>query len=134
MRWSLRALAAGVSIVVAVAVAIALLPGLGADATPDPTRTSLYRSEPDLLPAGAYVIDQLFERPITLELPGNWTGLEHSRGQALIVKTVDAEPFGTVGNTVLLGIYAPERVYEDPCRDRDPATGGPATSSGSSPG
>ena len=103
MRRSLWGVA-GVAIVVAVAVAIAVLPGPGADDTPDPTRTSLYRSEPDLLPAGAYVIDKLSERPITLELPANWTGLEHGRGQALIVKTVDAEPFGTVGNTALLGI------------------------------
>ena len=87
MRRSLWAVAAGVAIVVALAVAIAVLPGPGADATPDPTPTSLYRSEPDLLPPGAYVIDELFERPITLEVPANWTGLGQGRGQALIVKT-----------------------------------------------
>ena len=109
-----------------VAVAIVVLPGPGADATPDPTPTSLYRSAPDLLPSGAYVVDQLFERPITLEVPANWTGLEHGRGQALIVKTLDAQPFGEVGPTVLLGMYAVDSVYVDPCRDRAPAPRGPA--------
>ena len=127
MNIRLKALSAGVAIVVALAVAITFLPGPDADPLPDPTPTSLYRSEPDLLPSGAYVIDKLFEHPITLELPANWTGLEHSRGQALIIKTVDGEPFGTVASTVLLGIYAPDRVYADPCRDRAPSTGEPAT-------
>ena len=106
MRRSLWAVAAGAAVVVALAVAIAVLPGSGADATPDPSPTSLYRSAPELLPPGAYVVDQLFERPITLEVPANWTGLGQGRGYALIVKTRDAQPFGEVGPTVLLGIYA----------------------------
>ena len=71
------------------------------------------------------MIDQLFERPITLEVPANWTGLGQGRGQALIVKTLDAQPFGEVGPTVLLGIYAIDSVYADPCHDRAPAPRGP---------
>ena len=128
MRRSLWAVAAGVAVVVALAVATAVLPGSGADATPDPTPTSLYRSAPDLLPSGAYVVDQLFERPITLEVPANWTGLGQGRGHALIVKTLDAQPFGEVGPTVLLGIYAIDSVYADPCHDRAPAPRGPSSS------
>ena len=112
---------------VAFAVAIAVLPGSGADATPDPTPTSLYQSEPDLLPAGAYVIDKVSERPILLELPADWTGLEHGRGQAVIIKTVDAQPFGTVDNTVLLGIYAVDSVYADPCHDTRPVSDAPTS-------
>lgn len=127
MRLTLRAAAAGIAIVVAFAVAIAVLPRPGADATPEPTPTSLYRSAPDLLPSGAYVIDELFERPISLEVPANWTGLGQGRGKAHIVKTLDAQPFGEVGPTVLLGIYAIDSVYADPCRDRAPAPRGPAS-------
>ena len=127
MRRSLWAVAAGVAVVVALAVATAVLPGSGADTTQDPTPTSLYRSAPDLLPPGDYAVDKLFERPITLALPANWTGLEHGRGQALMVKTVDAQPFGTVGPTVLLGIYAIDSVHVDPCHDRMPAPRGPAS-------
>ena len=127
MRLSLRTVGAGIAIVVAVAIGIFLLPRTGASPDAGPTPTSLYRSAPDLLPPGAYVVDELFERPITLEVPANWTGLGQGRGQAHIVKTLDAKPFGEVGPTVLLGIYAIDSVYVDPCRDRAPAPRGPAS-------
>ena len=127
MRLSPRAVAAAVAIVAVLAVGIAFQPGQAEDGSPDPSAMTLFRSAPDLLPAGHYVVDRLFNGRITFDLPENWTGLEHNRGQALIVKTLDAQPFDQVGPTVLLGIYAVDRVYEDPCRDRDPATGAPAT-------
>jgi hypothetical protein len=127
MNGSSKAIAVGIIVLAAVGVGIVLLPRPGASTDADATPTSLYRSEPELLPAGTYAVDKLFERPITLELPANWTGLEHRRGQALVVKTVDAEPFGTVASTVPLGINAPDRVYANPCRDRDPAAGAPPT-------
>jgi hypothetical protein len=130
MNGSRMAIAAGVTVLAVAAVGIFLMPPPGASPDTDPTPTSLYRSEPDLLPSGAYVIDKLFERPITLELPGNWTGLEHSRGQAVIIKTVDAQPFGTVDNSVLLGIYAVDSVYADPCHDTKPVSDAPTSVDG----
>jgi hypothetical protein len=130
MRWSPRLLAVGVAIVAVLAVAIAFQPDQAEDASADPSPMTLYRSAPELIPAGEYVVDKLFDGRITFDLPENWTGLEHMRGQALIVKTEDAQPFGEVGPTVLLGIYAVDRVYEDPCRDRDPQAGAPPTLAG----
>jgi hypothetical protein len=127
MRLSPRAVAAGVAIVAVLAVASAIQPNQADDGSADPSPMTLFRSTPDLLPAGDYVVDRLFNGRITFDLPENWTGLEHNRGQALIVKTADAQPFEIVGPTVMLGIYAVDRVYEDPCRDRDPATGAPPT-------
>jgi hypothetical protein len=146
MNGSFKLLLAGAAAIAAVVVAFALLPrsnpevGPGATTvvTPGPSASptirpsptgprALYRSAPALLAAGDYVIDQLFDRPITLRLPANWTGLEHSANNALLVKTVDAKPFGTVGNTVLLGIYAPDGVFADPCHDAAPAEPRPAT-------
>jgi hypothetical protein len=127
MRLSPRAVAVCVAIVGVLAVAIAFQPDRAEDASADRSAMTLVRSAPDLLPAGHYVVDKLFDGRITFDLRENWTGLEHTRGQALIVKTADAQPFEMVGPTVLLGIYAVDQIYEDPCRDRDPATGAPAT-------
>ena len=127
MGRSHRSVAAVVTILITLGVGIALLPRDGAQPTPGSTPESLFRSAPDLLPAGDYVVDELFEGRIRIEVPANWTGLGQERGAALIVKTDDAQPFGAVGNTVLLGIYAVDRVYENPCRDRDPAAGAPPT-------
>ena len=144
MSGSLKVLVAGVALVAAVALGFALLPrstdqvgppasaspSTAVAATPSPTPTplpsptgprSLYRSAPQLLRAGDYVIDQLYDGRITFQLPAKWTGLEHGVGNALLVKTKGARPFGTTGNTVLLGIYAVDGVYADPCHDAAPA-------------
>jgi hypothetical protein len=126
MRLSPRAVAAGVALVALVAVAIAFQPTRD-EGTVDSSLTSFYRSEPELLPAGGYVADQVFDGRIAFDVPANWTSLEHKRGVAFLLKTVDARPVWTVDNTVVLGIYAVDRVYQDPCRDRDPATGAPPT-------
>jgi len=126
MRWSPRVLAVGVALVALVAVAITFQPNR--DERPaDPSLTSFYRSEPELLPAGSYVADKVFDGRIAFDVPASWTSLEHRRGIAFLLKTVDAQPVWTVDNTVVLGIYAVDRVYEDPCRDRGPATGAPPT-------
>jgi hypothetical protein len=149
MNGSLKVLLAGAAVVAVVAVGFAMLPRsspetsrgatpsptIAPTATPIPTATplpsptgprSLYRSAPQLLRPGDYVIDQLYDGRITFRMPARWTGLEHAVGNALLVKTLGARPFGTVGNTVLLGIYAVDGVYTDPCHDAAPAEPRPA--------
>ncbi|MFL5775672.1 MAG: hypothetical protein ACJ76W_05285 [Chloroflexota bacterium] len=147
MNGLLKVLVAGAAVIAALAVGLALLPpssptGPGGkpsqtSATTEPSAASatsrptplpspsgprtLHRSAPELLRPGDYVIDQLFDGRITLRVPPNWTGLEHGVGNALLVKTKGALPFGTTGNTVLLGIYAVDGVYADPCKDDAPA-------------
>ncbi len=103
--------------------------------SPSPTAASvatprLYRSAPDFLEPGEYLLDYVFDRSIKMSIPAYWTGLEHGQSNALIVKTRDRGAFGTVGNTVLLGIYAVTGVYRDPCRDRTPASPAPTSVDG----
>jgi hypothetical protein len=122
-RW---AIAVGIILLAAVVVGILLLPRPSAVPASDSTATSLFRSQPRLLDAGTYLLDRVLDgRTIMISVPANWTSLEHSRGNALLVKTLDAEPFGTAPVTVLLGTYSIDSVFGDPCHDAKPIAPAP---------
>lgn len=92
-----------------------------ASASPSPTfMTQLNRSAPFKLQAGPYAVDAKFEAPFTLNVPKDWTGLEHKSGFALLIKTWHAGQFGRVPNLALLGFYKITGVFADPCVDEAP--------------
>jgi hypothetical protein len=100
-------------------------PGTEGSPTPSASPTNaatyqLYRSEPFVLKPRRYAVDAKFESPFTFTVPANWTGLEHSSGFALLIKTQNARPFGTVPNLALLGFYKIVGAFADPCIDEAP--------------
>ena len=109
--------------------AVSPSPRPSARPSPSPTLAGerLYRTPPGFLDAGVYVVDQVVARPFTITVPAYWSGLEHSSGNALLVKTEHRGAFGTVRNTALLGFYAVDGVYDNPCLDAAPASLGPTS-------
>jgi hypothetical protein len=93
---------------------------------PTPFPSQLRRSEPGFLPPDDYR-HSAFYVPFTITVPADWTSLEARPGFALLVKTRDAEPFGTVNNIALLSVTAINGVFADPCRDTEPISPAPAT-------
>lgn len=95
-------------------------------------RLQLSRSSPGFLEPGDYALDAVIGSPITITIPADWTGLEHGTGNALLVKTAIDDStgkrgaFGSVGNNVLLGFYAVDRVFVNPCKDVSGATPAPS--------
>jgi hypothetical protein len=104
-------------------------------AVPSPTAgpIALYRSAPSFLPAGKILVSQVLDRSFLITVPSSWTGLEHSGGNALLVKTLKIDggaergAFGNVGLDALLGFYAVESVFADPCHDQVPVRPSPTT-------
>jgi hypothetical protein len=105
-----------------------LLPRLnvGSNATsrPAPSANVLYRSAPNRLPGGTYFA-KFFAAPFTMDVPDDWTGLEHGTNFVLIVKTANGGVFGSVPNTVGLSFDVVDNVYADPCRDKVPLASPP---------
>jgi len=130
MSMRLVSAAAAVALIVAIGGYAVLNPpfvGTGSDGSPTPSASpstaaiyQLYRSEPFVLKPRRYAVDAKFESPFTLTVPANWTGLEHKTGFALLIKTQDARPFGTVPNLALLGFYKVDGAFADPCIDEAP--------------
>jgi hypothetical protein len=100
-------------------------PGTDGSPTASPSPSAmvtrqLYRSAPFRMEAGPYAVDSKFEAPFTLNVPKDWTGLEHKSGFALLIKTWHAGQFGRVPNLALLGLYRITGAFADPCVDEAP--------------
>lgn len=120
---------------VLIAAAMGIVPRINVGATPSPSPTrqvqSLYRSDQLKLPAGAYLVNHVWNGSAEITLgDGWWTGLENGKGLGLIVRTEGNSAFAAAPNTVLLGFYVVSDVFHDPCRGTEPVTPAPSTVDG----